>query len=234
MAVLSTSRFSTTEYPPSLIASAYSTLLYSQARCLCTELFPPHPHLMHLQFLQSLHYGLSKSQLQTEPASPVSPLQAVQVIATNWPSISKLCTYLSLPQTLNSTNTPGKMRYQGWDVLIFPGNSKIPIQEFKTGCHVVQDHGVCLFQHHSLKCFHTYWTFILILVYAESASLVPGTIALPTVTCFIPGLPYGVPFRISVHCWDTPEISRYTQNYSKHPENVMYEARVFIDGKLSG
>lgn len=57
---------------------------------------------------------------------------------------------------------------------------------------------------------------------------------LPTVTCFVPGIPPGFPFRLSIHCWDTPEISRYTQSYSKHPENVMFEARIYIDGKLSG
>jgi hypothetical protein len=36
------------------------------------------------------------------------------------------------------------MRYQNWDVLVFPANpdqSKIPVQEFKTACTVVQDPG---------------------------------------------------------------------------------------------
>lgn len=33
------------------------------------------------------------------------------------------------------------MRYQNWDVLLFPGISKTPIQEFKTTCHVIQDSG---------------------------------------------------------------------------------------------
>jgi hypothetical protein len=33
------------------------------------------------------------------------------------------------------------MRYQNWDVLLFPGNSRIPIQEFNTACHVVADQG---------------------------------------------------------------------------------------------
>lgn len=28
------------------------------------------------------------------------------------------------------------MRYQSWDVLLFPADSRIPIQEFDTKCHV--------------------------------------------------------------------------------------------------
>ena len=31
------------------------------------------------------------------------------------------------------------MRYLNWDVLLFPAGSKVPMQEFKTGCYVVQD-----------------------------------------------------------------------------------------------
>ena len=36
------------------------------------------------------------------------------------------------------------MRYQSWDVLIFPERSKVPLQEFKTQCLVTRDHGKCL------------------------------------------------------------------------------------------
>lgn len=33
------------------------------------------------------------------------------------------------------------MRYQNWDVLLFSDKSKVPIQEFKATCHVIQDSG---------------------------------------------------------------------------------------------
>lgn len=33
------------------------------------------------------------------------------------------------------------MRYEDWDLLIFPQDSKVPLQEFKTQCHVVHDPG---------------------------------------------------------------------------------------------
>ncbi|KAI0022978.1 hypothetical protein F4780DRAFT_121468 [Xylariomycetidae sp. FL0641] len=97
------------------------------------------------------------------------------------------------------------MRYEDWDVLLFPKDSKVPIKEFKTNCHVVHD--------------------------AEFA-YTHGSFGLPTMTCFMPGLSPGTPFNISLHCWKTPDISQFTKNYSKHPELVKFEARVLVDGRL--
>jgi hypothetical protein len=55
------------------------------------------------------------------------------------------------------------------------------------------------------------------------------------VTCFIPGLPAGEPFRISIHSWRNPEASRYIhQISSKHVEYAVFEARVYVDGRLAG
>lgn len=51
-------------------------------------------------------------------------------------------------------------------------------------------------------------------------------------TCFMPGMPQGTQFNISLHCWKTPEISQFTQSYSKHAELVKFEARVLLDGRL--
>lgn len=58
---------------------------------------------------------------------------------------------------------------------------------------------------------------------------------LPTVTCFIPSLAAGEPFRISIHSWQNPEASRYIHQIdSRHAEHVMFEARVFVDGRIAG
>lgn len=59
-----------------------------------------------------------------------------------------------------------------------------------------------------------------------------GSFGLPTMTCFMPNLPPGTPFNISLHSWKTPDISQFTRNYSKHPEVVKFEARVLVDGRL--
>ena len=56
---------------------------------------------------------------------------------------------------------------------------------------------------------------------------------LPTVTAFVPGLAAGESFRISIHAWENPEPSLYAQNYSKHAQHVMFEARIYIDGRLA-
>ncbi|KAI1307724.1 hypothetical protein F5Y03DRAFT_383645 [Xylaria venustula] len=92
------------------------------------------------------------------------------------------------------------MRFEEWDVLLFPKDSKVPIKEFKTNCHVF--------------------------------AYTNGSFGLPTMTCFMPGLPPGTPFNISLHSWKTPDVSQFTRNYSKHPELVKFEARVLVDGRL--
>ncbi|KAI1408748.1 hypothetical protein F5Y13DRAFT_204491 [Hypoxylon sp. FL1857] len=97
------------------------------------------------------------------------------------------------------------MRFEDWDVLLFPRDSKIPLKEFKTNCHVVHD---------------------------NEFAYTHGSYGLPTMTCFIPGLSPSTQFNISLHSWKTPDISQFTRNYSKHPEAVKFDARVFIDGRL--
>ncbi|KAI5853282.1 hypothetical protein GGS23DRAFT_591221 [Durotheca rogersii] len=52
-------------------------------------------------------------------------------------------------------------------------------------------------------------------------------------TCFIPGLPSGTPFNISLHCWKTPDVSRFTRNHSRRPGLVKFEARVLVDGCIA-
>ncbi|EPE27714.1 hypothetical protein GLAREA_04505 [Glarea lozoyensis ATCC 20868] len=100
------------------------------------------------------------------------------------------------------------MRYQNWDVLVFPDQSKIPLQEFKTACQVIQD--------------------------PESHSSQTNPLLLPTVTSFIPALPAGANFRVSIHSWHNPDISRYIQTLKKSTDNVVFEARVFVDGRIAG
>ncbi|KAL7629606.1 hypothetical protein AAE478_001128 [Parahypoxylon ruwenzoriense] len=97
------------------------------------------------------------------------------------------------------------MRFEDWDVLLFPRDCKIPIKEFKTNCHVVHD---------------------------TEFAYSHGSFGLPTMTCFMPGLSPGTQFNISLHCWKTPDVSQFTRNYSKHPELVKFEARVLVDGRL--
>ncbi|KAK3376803.1 hypothetical protein B0T24DRAFT_229909 [Lasiosphaeria ovina] len=99
------------------------------------------------------------------------------------------------------------MRYEDWDVIIFPAgrDSKVPFKEFKIACHVVPD----------LELSHIH-----------------GAAGMPVMTCFVPSLPAGTPFQISIHSWRNPDISQFTRAYSKHTDLVKFEARISLDGRM--
>ncbi|KAG5976923.1 hypothetical protein E4U55_007157 [Claviceps digitariae] len=97
-----------------------------------------------------------------------------------------------------------KMRYEDWDILLFPKDCKVPLKEFKVSCHVVHD--------------------------PESRQL-SSSFGLPTLCCFVPSLPSGSPFQVSIHSWTAPVVSQFAQTYSQYPENIKFEARLFIDGR---
>lgn len=59
-----------------------------------------------------------------------------------------------------------------------------------------------------------------------------GSFGLPTVCCFIPSLPSGTPFQVSIHSWSSPIVSQFTRCYSKYGDSANFEARVFVDGQL--
>ncbi len=106
-----------------------------------TWLFPSIPRPPFDAFLCS-----SSSPLDQTSTSRLSQLGFVFITVLNHrPFIS---------ERSSSSISPVKMRYQNWDVLIFPDLSKIPFQEFKTSCSVIQDPGkwthlrtICLASH---------------------------------------------------------------------------------------
>ncbi|KAK1753343.1 hypothetical protein QBC47DRAFT_40985 [Echria macrotheca] len=100
------------------------------------------------------------------------------------------------------------MRFEDWDVILLVAtndNAKPPFKEFRVACHVVSDHE--LFHFHGPAC-------------------------MPVMTCFVPSLPVGAPFQVSIHNWTIPNISQFAKDYSGHPELVKFEARVLVDGRL--
>jgi hypothetical protein len=129
------------------------------------------------------------------------------------------------------------MRYQNWDVLLFSDKSKVPIQEFKTTCHVIQDSGKAVDGVASLLVDFTFSPRREDMANRLGAEYLPtqGTLPLlPTVTSFVPALGQGQNFRLSIHSWEAPEPSRFALNFTKEPGLIMFEARVFIDGRLAG
>lgn len=120
------------------------------------------------------------------------------------------------------------MRYQNWDVLLFSDKSKVPIQEFKTTCHVIQDSGKAV--------DGVAYLLVDFISQARRRNMANRLDAeyLPTVTSFVPALGQGQNFRLSIHSWKAPEPSRFALNFTKEPGLIMFEARVFIDGRLAG
>ncbi|KAI4601499.1 hypothetical protein KJ359_011628 [Pestalotiopsis sp. 9143b] len=52
-------------------------------------------------------------------------------------------------------------------------------------------------------------------------------------TCFVPGLAAGSPFSISLHSWSELKTSNFTKaNFNDHSQLVVFEARIFIDGRM--
>ncbi|OQE35179.1 hypothetical protein PENCOP_c014G01058 [Penicillium coprophilum] len=110
------------------------------------------------------------------------------------------------------------MRYRNWDVLLFPGGSKVPIQEFKTQCFVTKDKD-SPYLHNAV--------FI-----GPHAHLPEQCVfnQLPVLTTFIPSLPKGNPFHLSVHSWEKPRPSVQIESNMEPEDVLLFEVQLFIDG----
>ncbi|KAM3501672.1 hypothetical protein MY10362_005371 [Beauveria mimosiformis] len=97
------------------------------------------------------------------------------------------------------------MRYEDWDILLFPRDSQVPLKEFRVACHVAHD---------------------------DELSDINGSPGLPIVCCFVPSLPPGAPYKLSIHSWSTPPISQSTRSYGKFADRVVFEVRLFVDGRF--
>ncbi|PLB49584.1 hypothetical protein P170DRAFT_510115 [Aspergillus steynii IBT 23096] len=105
------------------------------------------------------------------------------------------------------------MRYENWDVLLFPESSKVPLQEFKTQCFVIKDTGSPG------------------LVNPASHYLPQGNLGLlPVLTTFIPSIAPNTSFRVSVHSWEKPRPSRLMEGLLQPEDAPLFEIRIFIDG----
>ncbi|KAJ5175540.1 uncharacterized protein N7482_001417 [Penicillium canariense] len=110
------------------------------------------------------------------------------------------------------------MRYENWDILLFPEGCRVPIQEFKTQCFVTKDIESPYLQNPTIITPNTYYP-------------VQGSYGqIPILTTFVPSLPRDSPFRVSIHSWEKPRPSRFTERLMQPDDVLLYEARVFVDG----
>jgi len=128
------------------------------------------------------------------------------------------------------------MRYQNWDVLLFPEGSRTPIQEFKTTCHAAKDLGQ-LFLRSAYGRAHAKRLDSPFLNKSFCAG-VPFAVEdrlhthLPVLTSFVPSLNQNAPFRVSVHSWERPKASRTIESLVGPRDTVLFEVRVYADGVL--
>ncbi|KAL4945955.1 hypothetical protein BDV06DRAFT_209105 [Aspergillus oleicola] len=110
------------------------------------------------------------------------------------------------------------MRYENWDVLLFPMTSKVPVQEFKTQCFVTRDRDSPYLHNPAF--------------FGPAAYVQPhGNLGqLPVLTTFIPSLPANSAFRVSIHSWEQPHASRLMESLLQPDDTSMFEVRIFVDG----
>ncbi|KKZ66105.1 hypothetical protein EMCG_08131 [[Emmonsia] crescens] len=114
------------------------------------------------------------------------------------------------------------MRFENWDVLLFPEGSKVPIQEFKTQCFVTRDS-------------ESPYMHIDSLLNSSPHRLQPNYAQgifgyTPILTTFVPSMSRNSPFRVSVHSWKKPTPTRTMETLMQPDDSVVFEMRVFIDG----
>ncbi|KAL4792728.1 hypothetical protein BDV19DRAFT_246725 [Aspergillus venezuelensis] len=110
------------------------------------------------------------------------------------------------------------MRYENWDVLLFPMTSKVPVQEFKTQCFVTRDRESPYLHNPAF--------------FGPATYVQPhGNLGqLPVLTTFIPSLPANSAFRVSIHSWEQPHASRLMESLLQPDDTSMFEVRIFVDG----
>ncbi|KAK0274293.1 hypothetical protein LTR91_020166 [Friedmanniomyces endolithicus] len=97
------------------------------------------------------------------------------------------------------------MRFQDWDVLLFPQGSHVPLREFRTACYAQQDPD----HHHQhprsrTTTSATATSFTTTTTMAGPGVGPAGGVTTPLLTAFVPGLGAGEGFQVSVHSWSTP------------------------------
>ncbi|OAX80777.1 hypothetical protein ACJ72_04885 [Emergomyces africanus] len=114
------------------------------------------------------------------------------------------------------------MRFENWDVLLFPEGSKVPIQEFKTQCLVTRDSESPYMHIDSVvqPCSS--------LLHPNYAQGVFGYT--PILTTFVPSLSHNSPFKVSIHSWKKAAPTRMMESLMQPGDSVVFEMRVFIDG----
>ncbi|KAJ5481030.1 hypothetical protein N7539_006924 [Penicillium diatomitis] len=114
------------------------------------------------------------------------------------------------------------MRYNVWDVVIYPADTGIPLQEYQVNYQVVQDRD------------SPYLTNPDLMQRALGANDVVTWGKVPLITCFIPSMKELVPMQVSIHHWAYPEPTWITLSTMIPGDTLVYGMRVLVDGVCLG
>jgi len=94
------------------------------------------------------------------------------------------------------------MRFQDWDVLLFPQGSHVPLREFRTACYAHQDPDP---MHPRPTTTTTSSSTSSTNNNTTTTTTTTAAVATtPLLTAFVPSLSAGEGFQVSVHSWSTP------------------------------
>ena len=100
------------------------------------------------------------------------------------------------------------MRYEDWDVLLFPSGSAVPIREFRTQGHWLQ-------------------------APTPALPLPTEPKKTPLLTCFVPALDPAAPFQVSVHAWNRPTAILGPEGAGYAPGVAyVWRIRVVVSGRV--
>jgi hypothetical protein len=167
-------------------------------------------------------YGLPQSRSAAAGSSSVLALAHAGTNETGGsctdPAICSISKMEALFENRPLQQTTSSMRYQNWDILLFPGGSRVPIQEFDTKFHVLTSSTKPAATSTALEDPFTDDTTYRVFE------------QLPLLTCFIPSQPRDSPFRVSIHSWTKPLASSGLSACRTKEEVVGFQARLYLDG----
>ena len=123
------------------------------------------------------------------------------------------------------------MRYQDWDVLLFPNpeegdtaSTHVPLREFRTACYTVQSNATG-----AATSTGKFRRPMILYTDGQGSSLTNSSVLTPLLTCFVPSLLRHAPFQISVHSWTRRDFLFRPVTECMIPQQ-MWQIKVIVDG----
>ena len=130
------------------------------------------------------------------------------------------------------------MRFDNWDVLLFPITSKVPIPEFKIEAYSVDDlEAPPIFAGYDAN--NQQCPISLEQNLNGSGIVNPSLIQnsfsyaqIPLLSCFVPSQSEGTKFMVSIHSWESIHYNLVHPGAELGTKLHCFQVRIFVDGHL--